>query len=315
MTKAAISGLGNMGFGMCANLIESGLHTCAYDLNPDAVERAESYGAVATTSVIDAVSQVDFVVTMLPAGDHVLDVYFGVDGIASNAAPGTVFIDCSTIAVDHAREAHERASKLGFRMIDAPVSGGVSAAKAGKLTFMVGGETDVFEHAHRILGAMGETIIHAGAAGNGQVAKIANNMLLGVSMIATSEAFCLAQKLGLDAQTFFDISSKASGQNWSMTSYCPAPGPVPAAPSNRDYEAGFAVDMMLKDMRLARSAALQSGTHAQLGALSAMIYETMSQDGLGAKDFSVIMDEIAKASKLGTMMQADPNTASADYER
>ena len=293
MTKVAIIGLGNMGFGMCANLIESGLHTCAYDLNPDAVERAESYGAVATTSVIDAVSQVDFVVTMLPAGDHVLDVYFGVDGIASNAAPGTVFIDCSTIAVDHAREAHERASKLGFGMIDAPVSGGVSAAKAGKLTFMVGGETDVFEHAHRILGAMGETIIHAGAAGNGQVAKIANNMLLGVSMIATSEAFCLAQKLGLDAQTFFDISSKASGQNWSMTSYCPAPGPVPTAPSNNDYEPGFAVDMMLKDLRLASGAADAAEADTRFGKLAAEIYEQLSADGKGGKDFSVIMRELS----------------------
>ena len=294
MTKVAIIGLGNMGFGMCANLIESGLHTCAYDLNPDAVERAESYGAVATTSVIDAVSQVDFVVTMLPAGDHVLDVYFGVDGIASNAAPGTVFIDCSTIAVDHAREAHERASKLGFGMIDAPVSGGVSAAKAGKLTFMVGGEKDVFKYAHRILGAMGETIIHAGAAGNGQVAKIANNMLLGVSMIATSEAFCLAQKLGLDAQTFFDISSKASGQNWSMTSYCPAPGPVPTAPSNRDYAPGFAVDMMLKDLRLADGAAEGANANTQFGAMARQVYETLSAEGLGQKDFSVIMQYLQR---------------------
>ena len=298
MTDVAIIGLGNMGSGMCRNLVSAGFRVHAFDLNSDAVRQAETDGAIAASSVSGAVSDADFIVTMLPAGRHVLSVYFEKDGIAGSAKNDAVFIDCSTIAVEDARTANAKAAELGFAMIDAPVSGGVAAAASGALTFMVGGTQETYQQARPVLDAMGKNIVYAGAAGNGQVAKIANNMLLGISMVATSEAFCLAQKLGLDAQTFFDISSKASGQNWSMTSYCPSPGPVPTAPSNNDFEPGFAVDMMLKDMRLARGAAESAGVQTKLGDLSAMIYQALSEEGLGGKDFSVVMREIADASDL-----------------
>ena len=293
MGEIAFIGLGNMGSGMSANLVKAGHTVRAFDLNSDAVAKAVEAGARGASSVAEAVAGAEAVVTMLPAGKHVLEVYFGENGIAAHAAPGTLFLDCSTIAVEAAREASARASEAGFAMVDAPVSGGVAAAAGGTLTFMVGGEATAFERAKPILEAMGKTIVHAGGAGNGQVAKIANNMLLGISMIATCEAFSLAEKLGLDAQTFFDISSKASGQNWSMTSYCPAPGPVPTAPSNNDYEPGFAVDMMLKDLRLARGAAESAQANTRFGDLAAEIYERLSEDGKGGKDFSVIMRELS----------------------
>ncbi len=293
MGEIAFIGLGNMGSGMSANLVKAGHEVHAFDLSSDAVANAVKAGASGASSVAEAVAGAEAVVTMLPAGKHVLEVYFGENGIASHAAPGTLFLDCSTIAVEAAREVSARASEAGFAMVDAPVSGGVAAAAGGTLTFMVGGEATAFERAKPILEAMGKTIVHAGGAGNGQVAKIANNMLLGISMIATCEAFSLAEKLGLDAQTFFDISSKASGQNWSMTSYCPAPGPVPTAPSNNDYEPGFAVDMMLKDLRLARGAAESAQAKTRFGDLAAEIYERLSEDGKGGKDFSVIMRELS----------------------
>lgn len=287
--RIAFIGLGNMGSGMCANLVKAGHQVTAFDLNADAVELARQAGASGASSIANAVSGAEAVVTMLPAGKHVLSVYFDADGVASSAGPGTVFLDCSTIAVEDARAASAQAVELGFEMVDAPVSGGVAAASGGTLTFMVGGTESAFSRAKPVLEAMGKTIVHAGAAGNGQVAKIANNMLLGISMIATCEAFDLAARLGLDAQTFFDISSKASGQNWSMTSYCPAPGPVPTAPSNRDYEPGFAVDMMLKDLRLAAGAAKSADANTRFGALATEVYEQLSEDGFGNKDFSVIM--------------------------
>ncbi|MEL6723758.1 MAG: 3-hydroxyisobutyrate dehydrogenase [Pseudomonadota bacterium] len=289
MMKIAFIGLGNMGSGMCANLVKAGHTVRAFDLSADAVAQAERDGALAVASVAEAVSDAEVVVSMLPAGQHVLSVYFGDKGVAAHAGAGVLFLDCSTIAVEDARTAAKQASDLGFEMVDAPVSGGVAAASGGTLTFMVGGTETGFARAHPILDAMGKTIVHAGAAGNGQVAKIANNMLLGISMIATCEAFTLAEKLGLDAQTFFDISSKASGQNWSMTSYCPAPGPVPTAPSNRDYAPGFAVDMMLKDLRLADGASEGANANTQFGAMARQVYETLSAEGLGQKDFSVIM--------------------------
>lgn len=296
MREIAFIGLGNMGSGMCANLVKAGYQVRAFDLNPDAVAKAAAGGALAAASIADAVTGADAVVTMLPAGKHVLEVYFGDAGIAPHAPGGALFLDCSTIAVEDARTASAQASAAGYDMVDAPVSGGVAAAAAGTLTFMVGGDVAAFARAKPVLEPMGKTIVHAGAAGNGQVAKIANNMLLGVSMIATCEAFALAEKLGLDAQTFFDISSKASGQNWSMTSYCPAPGPVPTAPSNRHYEAGFAVDMMLKDLRLAGGAAKAAAVDTQFGARAAEVYEQLSADGLGHKDFSVIMRKLAAPS-------------------
>ena len=293
MTTIAMIGLGNMGSGMCANLVKAGFLVRAFDLNAAAVAQAVKDGAQAATGIAEAVSGAKAVVTMLPAGKHVHDVYLSEQGIADSAPPGALFLDCSTIAVEDARSVAARLSERGFEMVDAPVSGGVAAAAGGSLTFMVGGSKEAFERAGPILEAMGKTIVHAGGSGNGQAAKIANNMLLGISMIATCEAFCLAQKLGLDAQTFFDISSKASGQNWSMTSYCPAPGPVPTAPSNNDYQAGFAVDMMLKDLRLARAAAESSSAETQFGKQAAQIYENLSAAGQGHKDFSIVMRELS----------------------
>lgn len=292
MRAIAFIGLGNMGSGMCTNLIKAGYQVCVYDLSADAVSKAVELGARAADTIADAVTGAECIVTMLPAGPHVLEVYFGADGVAMHADDDAVFVDCSTIAVDHARDAAAQADAHGYAMIDAPVSGGVAAAAAGTLTFMVGGAAEAVQRARPVLNAMGKTIVHAGPSGNGQVAKIANNMLLGISMIATSEAFVLAEKLGLDAQTFFDISSNASGQNWSMTSYCPAPGPVPAAPSNNSYQPGFAVDMMLKDLRLASAAAKHAEADTALGDMALQTYEALSKAGHGAMDFSVIIKKL-----------------------
>lgn len=278
-----------MGSGMCANLVKAGYLVAAFDLNIDAVAKAVKKGALKASSIQDAVRGAEAVVTMLPAGHHVLSVYFGDSGVVSTAMPGTLFIDCSTIAVEDAREAASKAQAHGFPMVDSPVSGGTNAADAGTLTFMVGGPDMAFEAARPLLDAMGQNIIHAGAAGNGQVAKIANNMLLGISMIGTCEAFSLAEQLGLDAQTFYDISSTASGQCWSMTSYCPAPGPVPNAPSNNNYKAGFAVDMMLKDLKLASVAAGSVNAQTPLGTKAMKMYESLSRGGHGEMDFSGVM--------------------------
>lgn len=288
----ALIGLGNMGSGMCTNLVRAGYQVRAYDVSKPAIENAVSIGARAADSVQHAVEGADAVVTMLPAGEHVRSVYFGEDGVAEHVGPGTLFVDCSTIAVDDARVCADLASKGGFEMVDAPVSGGVAAAEAGTLTFMVGGTPRAFERAKPLLDAMGKNVFHAGANGNGQVAKIANNMLLGISMIGTCEAFNLAERLGLDAQTFFDISSKASGQCWSMTSYCPAPGPVKTAPSNRAYQPGFAVAMMLKDLRLAAAASDSSGAPTPLGAHAEAIYAALADRGFGGLDFSGVMKDL-----------------------
>ncbi|MEC7290816.1 MAG: 3-hydroxyisobutyrate dehydrogenase [Pseudomonadota bacterium] len=290
--KIAFVGLGNMGAGMCANLVKAGHQVAAFDLNPEAVRHAAEAGASAAKTLAEAANGAEIVVTMLPAGKHVLSVYFGDDGIAANAAAGTLFIDCSTISVDEAREAAGLAEKGGFLMVDAPVSGGTAAANAGTLTFMVGGPDAAYDKAKPVLDIMGANVVHAGGAGNGQVAKIANNMLLGISMIGTCEAFNLAEKLGLDAQTFFDISSTASGQCWSMTKYCPAPGPVAAAPSNNDYQPGFAVAMMLKDLRLAQQAAASSTADTPLGAQAEAIYAKLDEDGFAGLDFSGVMRRI-----------------------
>ena len=292
MTKVAFIGLGNMGGGMCANLAKSGFEVAAFDLNPDAVAKAVAAGASTAPSVQEVAEGATVIVTMLPAGKHVRSVYLGEEGIASVVASNALFIDCSTIAVDDARSIAADLAAKNLRMVDAPVSGGTAAAEGGTLTFMVGGEPSDFEAAKTYLHAMGKNIFHAGAIGNGQVAKIANNMLLGITMVGTCEAFNLAEKLGLDAQTFFDISSKASGQNWSMTSYCPAPGPVPTAPSNRDYAAGFAVSMMLKDLNLAQDAGAFAEAATPLGEHARKIYESLNDAGHGGLDFSGVMKRI-----------------------
>ena len=287
MTSIGFIGLGNMGGGMAANLARAGHDVAAFDLSAEAMARAKAAGCRTVGSAGEAAVGVAAVVTMLPAGKHVRSVY--ADAVIPAAVPGTLFLDCSTIDVASARAVAEQAVAAGFAMVDAPVSGGIAAAKAATLTFMVGGTAAAFATAEPILTAMGKVVIHAGDAGAGQAAKICNNMLLGASMVATAEAFVLARKLGLDAQTFFDISSKASGQCWSMTSYCPVPGPVPAAPSNRGYEGGFAAALMLKDLKLAVEAAQSVGAAVPMGAQAEALYQMFAGLGGEAKDFSAVV--------------------------
>jgi len=286
MSTLAFIGLGNMGLGMASNLAKAGHEVRALDISAEALAKAVDAGCVQAANAKDAVTNAEIVITMLPAGKHVEMVYADV---MKHAKAGTLFIDCSTIDVDTARSVIAAAQDKGFAMIDAPVSGGVGGAAAGTLTFMCGGSEDTFARAKPVLEIMGKNIFHAGGAGNGQVAKIANNMLLGIHMIGTCEAFNLAEKLGLDAQTFFDISSTASGQNWSMTSYCPAPGPVETAPSNRDYQPGFAAAMMLKDLRLAQDAAQSARAATPLGAQAMALYGLMESAGQEGLDFSGVM--------------------------
>lgn len=289
MTAIAFIGLGNMGGPMAANLVKAKHAVAAFDLSREAMERASEAGCAPVSSIAEAVKSADVVVTMLPAGKHVKAAYTNEDGVFAHARKGALLIDSSTIDVESARYCISEAKKRGFDMLDAPVSGGVGGATAGTLTFMVGGSAEAFERARPLLAAMGKNIFHAGGPGNGQAAKIANNMLLGITMIGTCEAFNLAERLGLDAQTFFNISSTASGQSWSMTSYCPAPGPVPSAPSNRDYKPGFSAAMMLKDLRLAQEAAHAAKAATPLGAQAEAIYALMEAAGKDDLDFSGAM--------------------------
>lgn len=289
MARIGFIGLGNMGLPMAQNLIKAGHQVEGTDVNPAGVEKLKAAGGVSVETPKIAAARADAVITMLPAGQQVREVYLGPSGIIENANPGTLLIDCSTIDVETARAVAGEAEKKGLMMLDAPVSGGVGGATAGTLTFMVGGSTQAFTRAESILQKMGKTIVHAGGAGNGQAAKICNNMILGISMIAVSEAFVLAEQLGLDHQKLFDISSKSSGQCWAMTSYCPVPGPVPSSPANRDYQAGFTAAMMLKDLNLAQAAAKASGARTELGADAARIYSHYVESGEGARDFSGII--------------------------
>jgi len=289
MAKIGFIGLGNMGGPMALNLLNAGHELFVFDLSADALKKATAAGAKVAASASEVARSVDAVVTMLPAGAHVSSVYLGDDGLLSVADKGTLFIDSSTIDVETARAVIAEAERVGMQMVDAPVSGGVGGAEAGTLTFMVGGETSAFETAKPYLDIMGQNIFHAGGAGNGQVAKVCNNMLLGISMIGVSEAFVLAEKLGLDGQTLFDISSTASGQCWSMTSYCPVPGPVPTSPANRDYQPGFTAGMMLKDLRLAQAAAQSAKAATPLGAEAAALYSLMEASGHESVDFSGII--------------------------
>ena len=289
MARIAFIGLGNMGLPMAINLVKAGHQVEGVDLNPASLAKLKEAGGAPVEFARVAASRADAVITMLPAGKHVREVYLGVGGIIENANPGTLLIDCSTIDVETARAVAAGAEKKGLMMLDAPVSGGVGGAAGGTLTFMVGGSAQAFTRAESILQKMGKTIVHAGGAGTGQAAKICNNMILGISMIAVSEAFVLAEKLGLDHQKLFDISSKSSGQCWSMTSYCPVPGPVPASPANRDYQAGFTAAMMLKDLRLAQDAAKTAGANTELGADAERIYSAYADSGEAEKDFSGII--------------------------
>jgi 3-hydroxyisobutyrate dehydrogenase len=287
MARVAFIGLGNMGGGMAANLVKAGHDLVAFDLSEDALLRAEAHGAARAGSAQEAVAKAEAVITMLPAGKHVREVYE--DQVIGYAAKEAILIDCSTIDVATARDETAKAAAAGYEMVDAPVSGGIAAADAGTLTFMVGGTEAAFERARPYLEIMGKAVIHAGAAGSGQAAKICNNMLLGASMAATCETFVMARKLGLDLQTFFDISSKASGQCWSMTTYCPVPGVGPETPADRDYEGGFAAALMLKDLRLAMEAAQSVDAYTPMGGAAETLYARFADLGGGGKDFSALI--------------------------
>jgi len=290
MAKIAFIGLGHMGGGMAPNLAKAGHEVRAFDLVPEAVQHAAEGGCTPAASAAEAVRAADVVITMLPAARHVRAVFH--DDVAPNAKPGALLIDCSTIDVQSAREIGEEMKAKGFDFVDAPVSGGIAAAAAGTLALMVGGTDEQFERAKPFLEPMAKAVIHAGGLGAGQAAKICNNMILGATMAATVEGFTLAKKLGLDLQTFFDISSKASGQSWSMTSYCPVPGVGPETPADHDYEGGFAAALMLKDLKLAEEAAQQVGAYTPMGTKAEELYQRFVDAGNGNKDFSGLIEMI-----------------------
>jgi 3-hydroxyisobutyrate dehydrogenase len=286
MTTIAFIGLGNMGNPMAANLVKAGHDVRGFDLVADNLTTASANGLSVAETAAAAVAGADVVITMLPAGKHVLSVYAD---IVPAAAKGTLFIDSSTIDVDSARKAHAIASEAGMLSVDAPVSGGVGGAAAGTLTFMTGGAKDAFDKAEPILAPMAGKVVHCGDAGAGQAAKICNNMILGISMIGVGEAFVLAEKLGLSHQALFDVASTASGQCWSLTTYCPVPGPVATSPANNDYKPGFAAALMLKDLKLAQEAAQSAGAVTPLGAQAAQLYGLFEAAGHGGTDFSGII--------------------------
>ncbi|WP_327146414.1 3-hydroxyisobutyrate dehydrogenase [Nocardia sp. NBC_01327] len=290
--KVGFLGLGHMGGPMAANLVEAGYEVLAFDPVPAAQEQARADGATVVATPVAAVAESEIVLTMLPNGRIVLDLY---GEVLAAAKPGTLFIDCSTIDVDDAKSAAELAVAAGHRALDAPVSGGVGGAVAGTLTFMVGGADDDFAAALPILEVMGGKVVHCGGAGVGQAAKVCNNMILGISMIGLSEAIVLGEKLGLTHEKFFDVVSTASGQSWALTSYCPVPGPVPTSPANNDYKPGFATALMNKDLGLAANALKSNGVDGQIGLLAADIYNRFNQDEAG-KDFSAIVTDIRKRS-------------------
>jgi 3-hydroxyisobutyrate dehydrogenase len=287
MTTIAFIGLGNMGNPMAANLIRAGHRVIGFDLVEANMNIAAGNGVEVAASAAEAVGKAEVVVTMLPAGKHVLSVY---EEIVPAAAKGTLFIDSSTIDVESARRAHAMAGAAGMLSIDAPVSGGVGGAAAGTLTFMAGGSEDAFRRAEPVLKPMAGRIVHCGEAGSGQAAKICNNMILGVTMIGVGEAFVLAEKLGLSHQALFDVASTSSGQCWSITTYCPVPGPVPKSPANNGYKPGFAAALMLKDLRLAQEAAQKSGAVTPLGAEATQLYALFESQGNGGTDFSGIIN-------------------------
>jgi 3-hydroxyisobutyrate dehydrogenase len=290
MSNIGFIGLGNMGGPMAANLVKAGHSVRGFDLSPAALEAAKAKGVAIASTAAEAVADADIVVTMLPSGKHVVGATTGETGLFAAAKPGTLFIDSSTIDVASARAFHEAALAAGHEPLDAPVSGGVGGAEAGTLTFMAGGTAEAFAKAQPVLALMGKKIVHCGDAGAGQAAKICNNMILGISMIAVSEAFVLAEKLGLSHQALYDVASTSSGQCWSLTTYCPVPGPVPTSPANRDYQPGFAAALMLKDLRLSQEAAGQAGAATALGAAATALYTAFEEEGNAGKDFSGIIE-------------------------
>jgi 3-hydroxyisobutyrate dehydrogenase len=295
MTAIGFIGLGNMGAPMAANLVKAGHQVTGYDIVPAAIAALAAAGGRAAASAAEAVAAGDVVITMLPAGPQVREVYLGNGGVLGRARNDALLVDCSTIDVETARAVAAAARAAGFDMVDAPVSGGTAGAAAASLTFMVGGDAAAFARARPVLDAMGRTIVHTGPAGNGQAVKICNNMMLAISMIGVCEAFTLAHKLGLTSQTLFDVVSKSTGQSWALTGYCPVPGPVPTSPANRDYAAGFTAAMMLKDLRLAQQAAGAAAAPTPLGGTAAALYQLFVDEGMGGLDFSAIYRFIAKS--------------------
>jgi 3-hydroxyisobutyrate dehydrogenase len=289
MSTIAFIGVGNMGGPMARNLVKAGHSVRAFDMSAAVLKPVVEAGAHGASSARDAVNGAEIVVTMLPAGQHVRSVYLDDGGVLASAKKGTLLIDSSTIDIDSARAVHTAAEKAGFAFLDAPVSGGVGGAEAGTLTFMCGGSEEAFARAKPVLEKMGKKVVLAGGAGAGQAAKICNNMLLAISMIGTCEAFVLGEKLGLDPQKLFDIASTSSGQCWSLTTYCPVPGPVPTSPSNRGYTGGFATALMLKDLKLAQAAAQSAGAATPLGAEAAQLYALFAAKGHAGVDFSGII--------------------------
>jgi len=296
MSTIGFIGLGNMGAPMAANLVKSGGHVLGFDVVPASREPSARDGVQIVANARGTVETADIVISMLPGSEHVLSVW---NDVVPHARQGTLFIDCSTIDVASARKAHALAAGRGIATLDAPVSGGVGGAKAATLTFMVGGTKEAFAHGKPILERMGKRVVHCGEAGNGQAAKICNNMILGASMIAVSEAFVLGEKLGLSHQALFDVASASSGQCWSLTSYCPVPGPVPTSPANNGYKAGFTAALMLKDLKLAREAAESVKARMALGAHAAQIYEEFAAAGQSAADFSAIINFVREQSQRG----------------
>ncbi|SEJ10789.1 3-hydroxyisobutyrate dehydrogenase [Sphingomonas sp. OV641] len=287
MARVAFIGLGNMGGGMAANLAKAGHDVRAFDLSPEALERAKKAGCLPVASAAEAVDGAEAIVTMLPAGAHVASVY--AEAVFPNAAPSAILIDCSTIDVATARQLAQDAAAKGLEAVDAPVSGGIAAANSGALTFMVGGTETGFALAQPYLDAMGKAVIHAGTSGAGQAVKMCNNLILGATMIATCEGLALAEKLGLDLQVFYDIASKATAQSWSLNTYCPVPGVGPESPADRDYEGGFATALMLKDLRLAMAAAHEAGADIPMATRATELYDAFNDAGHGATDFSGII--------------------------
>ncbi|WP_426434323.1 3-hydroxyisobutyrate dehydrogenase [Bradyrhizobium genosp. P] len=289
MAHIAFIGLGNMGGPMAANLVKAGHKVTAFDLVAASRDQAKSDGAAIAESSAAAVKGADVVISMLPAGKHVLGVW---NEVLPHMTRGTLIIDCSTIDVESAKQAHAVAAKHGIASVDAPVSGGTGGAKGATLTFMCGGEDKAFAAAQPVLVNMGKKIVHCGGAGAGQAAKICNNMILGISMIAVGEAFALAEKLGLSHQALFDVASTSSGQCWSLTTYCPVPGPVPTSPANNDYKPGFASNLMVKDLTLAQDAAKAAGAATPLGKHAQELYRAFDAEGNGGVDFSGIIQHV-----------------------
>jgi 3-hydroxyisobutyrate dehydrogenase len=293
MAAIGFIGLGKMGLPMARNLLKAGHEVAGFDVVGPALDAAVAAGARAAGSASEAAAGTEVVITMLPEGQHVREVYLGVDGIIARAAPDGLLIDCSTIDVDSARAVNQAAAERGLEVLDAPVSGGVAGAENATLTFMVGGSEAGMARARPILERMGKTVVHTGPSGNGQAAKICNNMLLAISMIGVCEAFVLAERLGLAADKLFEVSSRSSGQCWALTSYCPVPGPVPSSPANRDYQAGFTAAMMAKDLRLAQDAAQSVDAPTPMGAQARALYALFANRGHGGLDFSAIIRMIA----------------------